>query len=190
VRLLAIEVRRNELNAQRVDIPPHELPVLAYLHGEQACKLLGEIEVEDNPALLDANAEYSRLAQKYGRDKANESLEPRVAAVYGAGQRGAMELQKAIDFGQQPDLPTTAFVFNAGEQAHEAPSNRLQPMQKMQPLSHQANGTPPKFKQPREGRESPDVHEIPAQMRPGSSSEKREGTVKQKRRAAAGEQGK
>lgn len=191
MRVLAIEVRRNELNAQRVDIPPHELPILAYVHGEQACKLLGELELDDNPALLDANMEYSRLAQKYGRDKANESLEPRVATVYGGGMRGVQELARAIEYGQRPDLPTSAFGFQTNEAAHEAPNNtRLQPVQKtqIQPLAHGDNaGAPrPTTKRGREGMESPDVHEIPAQMRTGVVEEQRGKTVKQKRKAASG----
>lgn len=194
IRILAIEVRRNELNAQRVDIPPHELPVLAYVHGEQACKLLGEIEVEleGRESMLDASSEYSRLAQKYGRDKANESLEPRVATVYGGGMRGVAELQRAIDFGQTPDLPTSAFGFTTNEAAHEAPSNtRLQPVQKtqIQPLAHGDNaGAPrPTTKRGREGLDSPDVHELaPPQMRGGVIEEQRNKTVKQKRKAASG----
>lgn len=195
MRILAIEVRRNELNHQRVDIPPHELPILAYVHGEAACVLMGELELEENPALLDANAEYSRLAQKYGRDKANESLEPRVAAVYGNGMRGVQELQRAIDYGQRPDLPTDAFALQVSEAAHETPVNRLQPMQKtqIQPLAHGTAGTergtdalPRPQKHAREGRAAPDVAEIPETMRGGVVEEQRGKTAKQKRRAASG----
>lgn len=191
MRILAIEVRRNELNHQRVDIPPHELPVLAYVHGEAACVLMGELEIEDNPALLDANAEYTRLAQKYGRDKANESLEPRVAAVYGGGMRGVQALQQAIVYGQQPELPTEAFALHVSEASHETPVNRLQPLQKtqIQPLGHtqKKGGMPRPQKRARnEGRGAPDVHEIPEPMRAGAADEQRGKTVKQKRKAASG----
>jgi hypothetical protein len=196
MRILAIEVRRNELNHQRVDIPPHELPVLAYVHGEAACILLGEIELEDRPELLDANSEYSRLAQKYGRDKANESLEPRVAAVYGNGMRGVQELQRAIDYGQREDLPTEAFALHVAEAAHDNPVNgRLQPMQKtqIQPLSHGSsgsemgqNGVP--RPQTREGRMAEDVVEIPQAMQNGRVEAQRGQTVKAKRKAASGAQ--
>src|SRR5262245_8487490 len=128
-------VRRNELNQQRVDIPPHELPVLAYVHGEEACRVIDELIVDRD--VPDAAEEYQRLASKYARDKANESLEPRVSAVYGAGQRGVLALAQAIEYGQRDDVPFESFILGNNEPAHEQAASVLQRTQH-RPMAHTA----------------------------------------------------
>lgn len=137
MRILAVMVKRNVFNSQRVDIPPHEMPVLAYVHGEESLTVLGELIVDrDIPS---AGEEYQRLAQKYGRDKANESLEPRISAVYGAGRRGVEELQRAIDYGQDEAVPAEAFVLAKDEPSHDMPgSNSVLQRTQYRPLAHVA----------------------------------------------------
>jgi hypothetical protein len=196
VRLLVVLVRRNELNQQRVDIPPHELPVLGYVHGEEACRVVGELLVDRD--MLSPGEEYSRLAQKYGRDKANESMEPRVAAVYGASIRGEQALADAMEWGQREDLTLAAFQFGSQEPSHTAPKG-LNPLRSTQvrPNSHTgprrdkkgARRKAPQLVTPGEGARAPGVAQLPAAqrpaaMQPGDASAKRAQTTKQKRAAS------
>lgn len=198
MRVLVVKVRRNELNEQRVDVPPHELPLLGYVHGEENCKVLGELIVDRD--MPHPSEEYSRLAQRYGRDKANESLEPRVAAVYGIGPIGERRLGEAMEWGQREDLTLADFQLSGGEPAHGSPQGLI-PMRSTQ-IRPQAHSGPqrgkkkqraaPRLATPREGASAAGVAQMPAAMRPGVASEKRAGTAKQKRAAsgAAGGSGK
>lgn len=190
MRLLKIMLRRNECQETPIEIPPHELPVLAYVHGEENCKIVGEIHVELAGAaswpggreIPSAAEEHARLVNKYGRDKANESLEPRVTAVYGGGPRGLGQLEQAIDYGQREDVPWQSFRTNGGEPAHDAPE--VTPLAKRTehvPTSHAEVDQPPS---PPAEQRAP-AHR-PAAMRPGVAQGKRNQTAKQKRIAARG----
>lgn len=190
MRVLVVKVRRNELNEQRVDVPPHELPLLGYVHGEEACKILGELIVDRD--MPHPSEEYSRLAQRYGRDKANESLEPRVAAVYGVGPIGERRLAEAMEWGQREDLPLEAFAFGGGEASHGNPQG-LMPMRSTQirPQAHvgpqrgkKKNRAAPRLATPREGMQAPSVQQMPAAMQPGAVGAKRAQTTKAKRAAS------
>lgn len=166
MRMLVVLLRRNELQTLQHIIPPHELPVLAYVHGEENCNVTALTQVA-NLDLTDPREEMARLTQKYGRDKANESLESRVAAVYGQGRKGLQALGDAIEYGQKEGLTVSAFRLGLdSEPAHDAPDLE-QPTKRSQPstLAHE---------------------ERPAQLQPGNTETKREGTVRQRKRAAAG----
>lgn len=194
MRVLVVMVHRNELNQQRVDVPPHELPLLGFVHGEEQCKVIGELTVDRQ--IPTADEEYSRLAMRYGRDKANESMEPRVAAVYGAGVRGVRALQEAIDYGQNLDVPLEELKLGSsgGELAHGTAnplrSTQIRPMAHTGPVrgkTKRRGGPIQGGLRPREGLGAEGVRSIPerpAAMQPGAAGTLHKSTTKSKRKAA------
>lgn len=125
LRLLLVMLKRNEHQTTPTEIPPHELPVLAYVHGEENVSVVGE-HILDDRELSDPSSEFARLTQKYGRDKANESMDARVAAVYGNAGFGLRALAQAMQHGQREDVDWQSFILGEGgnELAHTQTEER------------------------------------------------------------------
>lgn len=173
MRYLVIMLRKNELQTQQLIIPPHELPVLAYVHGEESCRVVGESFVDKDPP--EPSAEFDRLAQKYGRDKANESLEPRVGAVYGQGRLGVNRLRDAIRYGQRDDVTLEDFQLGAVEPAHDTPQRTRQATQ-----AHGTSALPPHGSQ-----DGGAPLDRPTELAAGAADAKRAKTAKAQRAAVA-----
>lgn len=176
MRLLVIMLRRNELQSQQLEISPHELPIMAYVHGEEACNVVGMVDVPDRE-MPTVQAEMERLATKYGRDKANESIESRVSAVFGNGRRGLQQLAEAMAYGQRENAIANDFKLGIGEPSHEAPDLDLAPSQKTRPQPAAHDDEAESRRMVARGGASA----APRSMRPGVSDAKRKGTVKSKR---------
>ncbi len=92
-KYVRVQIRKSETTSVTKEVPPWEVAVLAAVNGGDCVVELGETPVDR--ALPDPSAEYDRLALKYKVDTATGVAY--VAAVYGAGRRGVVQLAQEIE---------------------------------------------------------------------------------------------
>lgn len=97
IKATTLEIRKDELQTSQLTVPAWELPILQAMYGEEAIKVLSEVQRPDTPP--DAQTEFVRLERRY-KQMMNEdgSKGPHyVQAVYGQLVLGVANLKRAID---------------------------------------------------------------------------------------------
>jgi hypothetical protein len=86
-----VRVRLSELHTKTRAFPPWEIPVLQAVHGDDAVKVVGNVDIDSE--LPDPALEYERLAERYP----NPTGPTYVAQVYGSQGPGIARLAEAME---------------------------------------------------------------------------------------------
>lgn len=105
MKMSVVQVKKSELQSQKLVVPPWEVPVLQAVHGSDFVTEVGtESQERDAP---DATEEYKRLERRYGTDRENGGLSF-VAQVYGQHGAGVSKLKREIDAARETKKASAA----------------------------------------------------------------------------------
>lgn len=103
IKYVKVKVIRSELHAVIDSYPEWEIPILEAMH--QAVERIGE--VVHNVDTPDAEGEFERLKNRYGRSENEDGSRgiPYVASIYGQHGAGIQALRRAIEAAVTKDAP-------------------------------------------------------------------------------------
>jgi hypothetical protein len=97
MKFTSVLVRRDETHTAHVMVAPWEVPVLVAKNGEANVTVGETKEYPDRPYPRDAETEYQRLSNLYGKVNEDGKKDRVVEFVYGTGPTGVAALRKAIE---------------------------------------------------------------------------------------------